>query len=120
MQRSAEVPGYSLSSQSPARVKADVLVLPIFKGRRPGPGVKETGLDAAYRAAKLTGKKGENLLVPRRSGDRFAAGAVLLLGVGEEDQFTVAALRKAHGRAAPSLARFDSVATAMPLLVPGD
>ncbi len=114
------MPKYSFSSESPARVKADVLVLPVFKGPRPGPGVKETGLDGAYKAAKLLGKRGENLLVPRRSGDRFAAGAALLVGVGDEDEFTASALRKAHGRVAPILARFGSVATAIPLVFEGD
>ncbi|MBI3648984.1 MAG: leucyl aminopeptidase [Actinobacteria bacterium] len=111
---------FSYSTESPAKVKADVVVLPVFKGPDPGPGVKDTGLDRAYAAAKLTGKTGENLLVPKRSGDRFAAGAVLLVGAGERKEFTVTALRKALGRVAPSLARFGSVATAFPLVFPGD
>ena len=76
---------FSYSTDAPATVKAGVLVLPMFlgpKGPLPGPGVKEVGLEQAYRDAKLTGKKQENLLVVRRDGDRFAAGAVLLVGVG--------------------------------------
>ncbi len=110
---------FSYSTESPAKVKADVVVLPVFKGPDPGPGVKETGLDRAYAAAKLTGETGENLLVPKRSGDRFGAGAVLLVGAGERKEFTVPALRKALGRVAPSLARFGSVATAFSLTFPG-
>jgi leucyl aminopeptidase len=106
---------FSFSTESPAKVKVDVLVLPVFQGPAPGPGVKEVGLDRTYAASKLTGKKGENLLVPRRSGDRFASGAVLLVGVGDKKEFGVGALRKSLGRVAGSLARFGSVATAFPL-----
>jgi hypothetical protein len=47
---------FSFSTESPTKVKADVLVLPVFKGPTPGPGVKETGTADAYRGAKLTGK----------------------------------------------------------------
>jgi leucyl aminopeptidase len=106
---------FSFSIESPAKVKVDVLVLPVFQGPTPGPGVKEVGVDRAYVAAKLKGKKGENLLIPRRSGDRFAAGAVLLVGVGDKKDFGVAALRRSIGRVAGSLARFGSVATSFPL-----
>jgi leucyl aminopeptidase len=111
---------FSFSTESPTKVKADVLVLPVFKGPTPGPGVKETGTADAYRGAKLTGKKGEHLLVPRRSGDAFAAGAVLLVGVGERKEFTTTVLRRSLGRAAGTIARFGTVATAFPLALGGD
>jgi leucyl aminopeptidase len=106
---------FSFAADSPTKVKADVLVLPVFQGPTPGPGVREAGLDRTYAASKLKGKRGENLLVPRRSGDKFASGAVLLVGVGDRKEFDVAALRRSLGRVAGSLARFGSVATAFPL-----
>ena len=68
----------------------------------------------AYAGAKLTGKKGEHLLVTARSGDRFAAGAVLLVGVGPKAEFTVDAARRALGRAAGTARRFGTVATTFP------
>jgi leucyl aminopeptidase len=111
---------FSFSTESPTKVKADVLVLPMFKGPKPGPGVKQTGTDTAYRNAKLTGKKGENLLVMRRSGDAFTAGAVLLVGVGEQKELTVGGLRRALGKASGTVARFASVAVGVPLAIPGD
>jgi len=111
---------FSYSTESPAKVKADVLVLPVFQGPDPGPGVAETKTDIAYRAAKLRGKKGEQLLVVRRSGDAFAAGAVLLVGVGKRDAVTSTILRRALGKAASTLGRFGTVATAFPLALPGD
>ena len=110
---------YSFSTDAPTGVKAGVLILPVFQGPVFGPGVKETGLEQAYRDAKLTGKKGESLLVTRRDGDRFAAGAVLLHGVGEQD-FDLAAMRKALGRAGSTVARFGHVATTFPQAVDGD
>ena len=80
---------YSYSSDAPGEIRTGLLIVPVFQGPAPGPGVREMGLADAYAGAKLTGKKGEHLLVTARSGDRFAAGAVLLVGVGPKAEFTV-------------------------------
>ncbi len=85
-------------SASAGKAEAGLLVLPVFEGPEPGPGVKEVDLHDAFAAAKLTGKKGETLLVPRRPGDGFAAQAVLLVGVGDRSAVDVAELRRAAGR----------------------
>ena len=111
---------FSFSTDAPAEVKAGVLILPVFQGPEFGPGVKETGLQQAYKDAKLTGKKGESLLVTKRNGDRFAAGAVLLHGVGERRNFDAAAMRKALGRVASSVGRFGHAATTFPQAVKGE
>ena len=71
---------YTFSTESPADVDTGLLILPVFEGGDPGPGVRETGLRDAFAAAKLTGKKGETLVVTGRDGDGFAAGAALLAG----------------------------------------
>ncbi len=111
---------FSFSTDAPLAVKAGVLILPVFQGPEFGPGVKETGLEQAYRDAKLTGKKGESLLVTKRNGDRFAASAVLLHGVGERRDFDVPAMRKSLGRIAPSIGRFGHAATTFSQAVKGD
>jgi leucyl aminopeptidase len=100
-------------SASAGKAEAGLLVLPVFEGPEPGPGVKEVDLHDAFAAAKLTGKKGETLLVPRRPGDGFAAQAVLLVGVGDRSAVDVAELRRAAGRVAPTARRFGSVATTL-------
>jgi len=113
---------FSYATDAPATVKAGVLVLPMFlgpKGPLPGPGVKEVGLEQAYRDAKLTGKKLENLLVVRRDGDRFAAGAVLLVGAGDKTQLTSNVIRRVLGRASSALPRFGTVATTFPQALTG-
>ena len=113
---------FSYATDAPATVKAGVLVLPMFlgpKGPLPGPGVKEVGLEQAYRDAKLTGKKLENLLVVRREGDRFAAGAVLLVGAGDKTQLTSNVIRRVLGRASSALPRFGTVATTFPQALTG-
>jgi leucyl aminopeptidase len=111
---------YAFSTQSPADLAAGLLILPVFEGGEPGPGVRETGLRDVFAAAKLTGKKGETLLVTgrERSGARdrgFAAGAALLVGVGPKAEFDLTALRRALGRSAGTARRFGSVATTFPL-----
>ena len=111
---------FSFSTDAPAEVKAGVLILPVFQGPEFGPGVKETGLQQAYKDAKLTGKKGESLLVTKRNGDRFAAGAVLLYGVGERRDFDAVAMRKALGRVGATVGRFGHAATTFPQAVKGE
>ena len=105
---------YSYSSDAPGEIRTGLLIVPVFQGPAPGPGVREMGLADAYAGAKLTGKKGEHLLVTARTGDRFAAGAVLLVGVGPKAEFTVDAARRALGRAAGTARRFGTVATTFP------
>ncbi len=105
---------YSYSSESAAEVKAALVIVPVFEGPKPGPGVRETGLAKAFADAKHTGKRGEALLVTRRDRDWFAAGAVLLVGVGKKEDFTVEAARRALGRAATTGRRFGTVATTFP------
>jgi leucyl aminopeptidase len=113
------VTSFSFSTEQPAAAKAGVLVAPVFQGPVLGPGAEGLGLEQAYRDAKLTGKKGETLLVTKRDGDRFAAGAVLLVGVGERDEFDVTAMRRSLGRAAQSLGRFGHAATTFAQAVDG-
>ena len=107
---------FAFSSESPRDVAVGILIVPVFEGPEPGPGVRETRLGEAYAAAKLTGKKGETLLVAKRRGDRFAADAVLLVGVGKKDAFDLTAMRRALGRAAVSARRFGTAATTFPLV----
>ena len=109
---------FTSSSGSPRDAEAGVLVLPVFEGSagpEPGPGVKELGLLDAFASAKLTGKKDDVLVVPKRSGDGFAADAALLVGVGRKDSFDTIAARRALGRAAPTVRRFGSAATTFAL-----
>ncbi|MFF4987794.1 leucyl aminopeptidase [Streptosporangium saharense] len=97
----------ALSSEPAAEIAVDLLVLPVREGHDPG-----LGLGDAVRRARFTGGDGEELLLPRGPGDLFAAGAVLLVGVGAGgDEHTV---RRAIGRVAPRLADFPTVAVAFP------
>jgi leucyl aminopeptidase len=106
---------YALSTASPRDVQAGLLIVPVFDGPEPGPGVKETRTLEAYAGARHRGKKGENLLVTKRRGDRFAADAVLLVGVGPRERFDLQVLRRALGRVAGTARRFGTVATTFPL-----
>jgi len=108
------------STDPPATVRADVLVLPVFEGPEAGPGIKDVkGADllALYAEAKLKGKKGEPLLVPNTGGLGVAAKSVLLVGVGKRRDVTTDSLRRALGRVAPQLAKRRTVATTFPQVV---
>jgi leucyl aminopeptidase len=111
------VPTFSFSKQSSGSVPADVLVLPVFEGPEPGPGVRDLkALDllGLYRAAGNTGKRGESLLIPNTGIDGLAASAVLLLGVGRRADAGPDACRRAIGRVAPQLGKRARVATTLP------
>lgn len=108
---------FAYASQPPATVRADVLVLPVFEGPEPGPGVRDVkGVDlvALYRDAALTGKRGEHLLVPNTGNLGVAASSVLLLGVGKKADLKVDDLRRAAGKVARQLVKRASVATTLP------
>jgi len=108
---------FTYSTDVPATVRADVLVLPVFEGPEAGPGIREvkgTDLLSAYAGAKLSGKKGEDLLVPNLGDRRLAARSVLLLGLGKRAKVTTDTLRRAIGKAAPQLVKHETVATTLP------
>jgi len=105
---------FATAVTSAREVDADLLIVPVFTGDDVGPGLKETRLADVYAAARLTGKKGETLLVPKRGNDRFAAGAVLLVGVGAKQEFDLAAMRRSLGKAMQSHRRFATIATTFP------
>jgi leucyl aminopeptidase len=111
------VPTFTFSKQAPGSAAADVLILPMFEGPEPGPGVRELkGLDllALYRASAYTGKRGEALLVPNTGVEGIAAGSVLLLGVGPRAEAGPDACRRAIGRVARQLSKRARLATTLP------
>jgi leucyl aminopeptidase len=105
---------FTYSADRASEIRSGVLLLPVFEGSEPGPGVREAGLADTYAAARLTGKIGQNLLVTRREGDRFRADAVLLIGAGPRQELTVASMRRVLGRAASVARRFGTAATTFP------
>ncbi|MFL5767075.1 MAG: leucyl aminopeptidase [Actinomycetota bacterium] len=101
-------------SEAPvARATADLLVLPVFEGGRPGPGVRELGADAlrTFRAAGATGKVGESVLIS--TADDVAAPTVLLVGVGRDSAITPTLLRDVAMIAAREATSFASIATTL-------
>lgn len=112
---------FAYSNQSSTSVPADVLVLPVFEGPEPGPGVRDVkGVDlmGLYRDAALTGKRGEQLLVPNTGNLGIAASSVLLLGVGKRAELKIDDLRRAAGKVARQLAKRGTVATALAQTLP--
>ncbi|MFB3737828.1 MAG: leucyl aminopeptidase [Candidatus Velamenicoccus archaeovorus] len=110
------MPTFTYSTQSPASVQADVLVLPVFEGPEAGPGVRDVrGVDllGLYADAGLKGKVGETLPVPDTGGLDVRARSVLLVGMGPRRSTGVDAVRRAAGRVAPQLAKRRSVATTL-------
>ncbi len=111
------MPNFDLSTTSPAEARADLLVLPFFEGREPGPGVAEVGealggdLMAAVEAHGVTGKLGDTLTVPTLG--RIKAKSVLLVGLGPKDEAGEDEVRHAAMRAGSRGQKFASMATTL-------
>jgi leucyl aminopeptidase len=116
------VPTFAPSTERPTGLAGDVLVLPVFEGPEPGPGVKDVaGLDllGLYAATGAKGKLGETLLVPNTGVEGLAAASVLLVGVGKRAEVKPDTVRRAIGKVASQLAKRTSVATTLPQVVAG-
>ena len=107
---------FAYSADAPASARVDVLVLPVFEGPEPGPGVNDVkGIDlmGVYRDAVLKGERGETLLVPNTGIDGLAARSILLVGVGKRAEAGVDAVRRAAGKVARQLSKRGSAATTL-------
>jgi leucyl aminopeptidase len=93
----------------------DLLFVPVFTGRALGPGAArvddaiEGGLTDFMGETDFDGKRGEMLAVPTR--DRLGARAAILLGLGDEKDFDLAALRRTGALLARRAAKVESAAT---------
>ena len=110
-------PSVELVNTAPERVRVDLLAVPVYAGRRLGPGADavdwalEGGLAEFMEEADFEGKRGETLAVPTRG--RLGAKAVVLVGVGEQDQLDSDALRRAAATLAKRASKVAKVATTL-------
>jgi leucyl aminopeptidase len=106
---------FEVSTAPPAKAAADLLVVPFYEGRKPGPGFEavakalKTDLSSILRENQLSGKAGDAVSFPTLG--RLAARHVLLLGVGPRSEADAGAVRRAVQRAARSVAHFATIAT---------
>jgi leucyl aminopeptidase len=109
---------FELSSASPAEVPADLLILPVFQGPTPGPGVEEVqraldaDLMASFRDSGYKGKLGDSFTAP--TFGRIKAGMVLLVGLGPEGEADATTVRRASQRLAGRSTKFATVASTLP------
>ena len=108
---------FALSTQSADRVRADVLAVPMFAGRVPGPGAEivDAALGGNLRAfvdeAGFTGKPDETLTVPVVG--RSAPAVAVLVGLGEPGTVSTDRLRRAAAAVARRASRARSVVTTL-------
>ena len=114
---------FEFRSAPAATVAADLLLLPVFEGPEPGPGVSEVAeaLDADVTALlEREGVKGrvrDSVLLPTLG--RGSAQAILLVGLGPRDGVSADTVRRATGRVAARAFRYPRVATTLPQAVEG-
>jgi leucyl aminopeptidase len=106
------------SATTPAKVRTDVLAVPIFEGHDLGPGadVVQSQLNGSLERY-LTGngfeaKPGQTIALPVTNGGA-SAGSVTLVGMGPRDQVTVETLRRAAAAAVRRASKAGSLATTL-------
>jgi leucyl aminopeptidase len=111
------VPTFEVSTASPQQVAADVLVVPFYEGRTPGPGFDAVGkalgvdLRAILADHQASGRLGDEVTLATMG--KLKARHVLLVGVGPEDEADAGAIRRAVQRVAGSIAPFGTLATTL-------
>jgi leucyl aminopeptidase len=117
-------PTVSLTSTAADRVNADLLAVPVFGERELGPGAQSVddalggGLADFMEEADFSGKRGETLPVP--TNGRLGARAVVLVGVGDRDDLSPDALRRAGAALARRAKTVRTVATTLLDAAPQD
>jgi leucyl aminopeptidase len=97
--------------------KADLLAVPIFSGRTLTAGAEAVNdaiggtLDAFMREMDFDGKRGDVLAVPTNGA--LDAKAALLVGVGDQDSFDAAAIRRAGAVVARRASKVATLATTL-------
>lgn len=112
---------YTLRNASPAKTRADVVVVGITKGAK-GPTTAEGGEDVSTAYGRkfrpllsslgFTGKAGETMKVP--TNGMINAPILLLVGLGDKKALSPAVVRRAAGAAARAVGNAASVAIALP------
>jgi leucyl aminopeptidase len=111
------VPKFEASTASPADVAADLLIVPFFRGREPGPGFTEVaralGVDlvAVLEENHVSGKVGEAFTVPTLG--RIPASTVLLVGLGPKAEAGQTEIRRAALKAGRRAAQSAVVASTL-------
>jgi leucyl aminopeptidase len=112
------VPRFDVATTSPAKQRADLLLLPAFQGPDPGPGIREVGraldvdIAALLQENGFRGSLGELSSLPTMG--RGQARTVAVLGLGPKDEATSDRIRRASGRAAATAGRYGTVAATVP------
>jgi leucyl aminopeptidase len=119
------VTSYSLRSASPAKTRADVVVVGVLKTDK-GPVVAPGGEDVATAYGRkfrpllstlgFTGKAGETVKIP--TSGVIGSPLLVLVGLGDQAKLGAVAVRRAAGAAARAVNNAASVAVALPADTP--
>jgi leucyl aminopeptidase len=116
---------YTLRSASPAKTRADAVVVGVTASKK-GPSVVAGGQDVAdaygrkfrplLQTLGFTGKAGETVKLP--TAGTISSPLLVLVGLGDEAKADANAVRRAAGVAARAVANAASVAVALPADTP--
>ena len=104
---------FSVTDRPAARVRSDVLAVPVLAERELGPGAEavDATLTPFMEEAGFEGKEGQTLALPATGA--VAAKAVLLVGLGKRDDLTADSFRRAGAAIARRADKASTVATTL-------
>jgi leucyl aminopeptidase len=108
---------FEVSSASPAEVSVELLILPVFEGPEPGPGVQAVGramdadLISVLKDHGVEGKVGEVFTLPTLGG--LPARSIALVGMGPRAEVAAVSVRKSAMKVAKTAAKFRSAASTL-------
>jgi leucyl aminopeptidase len=111
------LPKIAFTTTAPVQQKADLLLLPFFKGPEAGPGVREAGKALGQDLVRLLerqgakGGVGDAVAIP--TFGKLAADTLLLVGLGPKADVKPDTVRRASGKVARRLDRHARVASAL-------
>ena len=118
-QRYPSPPNAEATTEAPTEITADLLVLPVFEGRKPGPGTREVAralhlsLTDLFKSNAFEGKPGDLLSIPTMGG--IGSRAIAFVGLGPATDADAVQVRDAAMAAAssPTAAQSSSIASTL-------
>jgi len=117
------VPKFDFKTDAPAEVSADLLVVPVYEGPAAAPGLRDVGKDLSVdlvsmlKSNGVRGAFGDTFTVP--TFGRSKSASVLVVGLGPKAEADADRIRRAAGKVAGRVARYERVAATLPQAASG-
>ncbi|HEV3474847.1 MAG TPA: leucyl aminopeptidase [Actinomycetota bacterium] len=117
------MPRFDFKIAAPTEVPADLVVVPVYEGPTAAPGVREVGkglaadVVALLKSNGIRGSFGDTFMIPALGPSRSAG--VLVVGLGPKAEADADRIRRAAGKVAGRVSRYERVVSTLPQAATG-